>query len=40
MKYPVQYEWVLIRGVNDGKDEIEKLACLLEGKNAMLNFIR
>lgn len=39
MKYPVQYEWVLIRGVNDGKDEIEKLACLLEGKNAMLNFI-
>lgn len=38
-KYPVQYEWVLIRGVNDGKDEIEKLACLLEGKNAMLNFI-
>ena len=39
VKYPVQYEWVLIRGVNDGKDEIEKLASLLEGKNAMLNFI-
>lgn len=36
---PVQFEWVLIRGVNDGADEAGRLCGLLSGKNAMLNVI-
>ena len=36
---PVQFEWVLIRGVNDGMDEAERLCGLLSGWQAMLNVI-
>lgn len=37
--YPVQYEWTLMKGVNDSFDEIDRLAELLKGKYAMVNFI-
>jgi 23S rRNA (adenine2503-C2)-methyltransferase len=37
--YPVQHQWTLIEGVNDGDDEIEALAALLAGKYAVLNLI-
>lgn len=38
-RYPTQYEWVLIRGVNDGEDEASRLASLVAGRNAMVNVI-
>jgi 23S rRNA (adenine2503-C2)-methyltransferase len=37
--YPVQYQWTLLEGVNDGDDEIERVAELLAGQYAVLNFI-
>ena len=37
--HPVQLQWTLIEGVNDGDDELEALAVLLAGKRAMLNLI-
>lgn len=37
--YPIQYQWTLLEGVNDGDDEIERVAALLAGKYAVLNFI-
>ncbi|KAB2838335.1 MAG: RNA methyltransferase [Burkholderiales bacterium] len=37
--YPIQYQWTLLKGVNDGDDEIEALARLLAGKYAVMNFI-
>ena len=37
--YPVQYQWTLIDGVNDGSDEIEGIVALLAGKRAMMNLI-
>ena len=37
--YPIQYQWTLMRGVNDGDDEIEGLARLLAGRYAILNLI-
>jgi 23S rRNA (adenine2503-C2)-methyltransferase len=38
-KYPTQYQWTLLEGVNDGDDELESVARLLAGKYAVLNFI-
>ena len=37
--YPIQYQWTLLEGVNDGDDEIDRVADLLEGKYAVLNLI-
>lgn len=37
--YPVQYQWALLAGVNDGDDEVEALAKLLQGKYGVLNLI-
>ena len=37
--YPIQYQWTLIEGVNDGDDEIEGIARLLAGKYALMNLI-
>jgi 23S rRNA (adenine2503-C2)-methyltransferase len=37
--YPIQYQWTLLEGVNDGDDEVERVAALLAGKYAVLNFI-
>ena len=37
--YPIQYQWTLIDGVNDGDDEVEGIARLLAGKYALMNLI-
>lgn len=37
--YPVQYQWTLIEGVNDSDAEVERIALLLAGKYAVMNFI-
>jgi len=37
--YPIQYQWTLLDGINDGDDELEAIARLLAGKYAMMNFI-
>jgi len=37
--YPLQVQWTLLDGVNDGDDEVEGLARLLAGRYAVLNFI-
>lgn len=37
--YPIQYQWTLLEGVNDGPDEMEALVDLLRGKYAVLNLI-
>jgi len=37
--YPIQYQWTLLEGVNDGDDEVEGIATLLAGKYAIMNFI-
>ncbi|HEY9183346.1 MAG TPA: RNA methyltransferase [Gammaproteobacteria bacterium] len=38
-KYPTQYQWTLLEGINDGDDELERIAALLAGKYAVMNFI-
>ena len=38
-KSPTQYQWTLLEGVNDGDDELDALATLLEGHYAVVNFI-
>ena len=38
-KYPAQIEWTLIQGVTDGVDAVERLAELVRGRYAMVNFI-
>ncbi len=37
--YPIQYQWALLDGVNDGADEIDGLVRLLHGRYAILNLI-
>ncbi|MFT3953162.1 MAG: RNA methyltransferase [Piscinibacter sp.] len=37
--YPIQYQWTLIEGVNDGDDEVEALVTLLKGRYAIMNMI-
>ena len=37
--YPVQYQWTLLEGINDGDDEIDGIVELLKGKYAVLNMI-
>jgi 23S rRNA (adenine2503-C2)-methyltransferase len=37
--YPIQYQWTLIEGVNDGDDEIEGITRLLSGRYALMNLI-
>jgi 23S rRNA (adenine2503-C2)-methyltransferase len=37
--YPVQYQWTLLEGVNDGDDEIEGIVRLLAGQRALMNLI-
>jgi 23S rRNA (adenine2503-C2)-methyltransferase len=37
--YPIQYQWTLIEGVNDGPDEIDGIVRLLAGKYALMNLI-
>jgi 23S rRNA (adenine2503-C2)-methyltransferase len=37
--YPIQVQWTLIAGVNDGDDEVDGIVSLLKGKHAILNMI-
>lgn len=37
--YPIQYQWTLLEGVNDGPDELDGIVTLLRGKYAILNMI-
>jgi 23S rRNA (adenine2503-C2)-methyltransferase len=37
--YPVQYQWTLLDGINDGDDELDGIVRLLSGKFAILNMI-
>jgi 23S rRNA (adenine2503-C2)-methyltransferase len=37
--YPIQYQWTLLEGINDGDDEVDGIARLLAGKYAMMNLI-
>jgi 23S rRNA (adenine2503-C2)-methyltransferase len=37
--YPIQYQWTLLEGINDGDDELDGLVRFLKGKYALMNFI-
>ncbi len=37
--YPIQYQWTLIEGVNDGPEELDGIVRLLSGKYALMNMI-
>lgn len=37
--YPVQFQWTLIDGVNDGDEEVENVISLWKGQKAILNMI-
>jgi 23S rRNA (adenine2503-C2)-methyltransferase len=37
--YPIQYQWTLLEGVNDGDDELDGIVRLLKGKFGVLNMI-
>ncbi|MFN0041306.1 MAG: RNA methyltransferase [Burkholderiales bacterium] len=37
--YPIQYQWTLLEGINDGDEELARIAALLAGKYAVMNFI-
>lgn len=37
--YPIQYQWALMDGINDGPEEIEGIVELLAGKYAVMNLI-
>ena len=37
--YPIQYQWTLLEGVNDGDEELDRISELLSGKYAVMNFI-
>jgi len=37
--YPIQYQWTLLEGINDGDDEVDGIVRLLAGKYAIMNMI-
>ncbi|MCB5364472.1 RNA methyltransferase [Pusillimonas sp. CC-YST705] len=37
--YPIQYQWTLLKGINDGDDELDAIVRLLKGKYGVLNVI-
>lgn len=37
--YPIQYQWTLLKGINDTPQEMDGVARLLKGKYAILNMI-
>ncbi len=39
VRYPIQYQWTLLAGVNDGDDELDAIVARLRGKYALLNMI-
>lgn len=38
-RYPIQYQWTLLEGINDSEEEIEGIVRLLSGKFAIMNMI-
>ena len=39
VKHPTQVQWTLLKGVNDGQDELDAILKLFKGKYAVLNLI-
>ncbi|HYN78276.1 MAG TPA: RNA methyltransferase [Lamprocystis sp. (in: g-proteobacteria)] len=37
--YPIQYQWTLLAGINDGDEELKGIVRLMADKYAMMNFI-
>ena len=37
--YPIQYQWTLLAGINDGDDEVDAVVEMLAGKYAIMNMI-
>ncbi|MDG9923544.1 MULTISPECIES: RNA methyltransferase [unclassified Pseudomonas] len=37
--YPIQYQWTLLKGVNDSQEEMDAILRLFKGKYAVLNLI-
>jgi 23S rRNA (adenine2503-C2)-methyltransferase len=37
--HPIQYQWTLLKDINDGQDELDAIIRLLKGKYAVLNLI-
>jgi 23S rRNA (adenine2503-C2)-methyltransferase len=37
--YPIQYQWTLLKGINDSQEEMDGILRLLKGKYAVLNLI-
>ena len=37
--YPIQYQWTLLKGINDNQDEMDGILRLLKGKYAVMNLI-
>ena len=37
--YPIQYQWTLLRGINDSQAEMDGILRLLKGKYAIMNLI-
>ncbi|RZJ10612.1 MAG: RNA methyltransferase [Rubrivivax sp.] len=37
--YPIQYQWTLLHGVNDGPEELDGIVRLLKGRYGLLNMI-
>lgn len=37
--YPIQYQWTLLRGINDSQTELDNILRLFKGKFAVLNLI-
>ncbi len=37
--YPIQYQWTLLDGINDGADELDGIVRLLKGQYAIMNMI-
>jgi 23S rRNA (adenine2503-C2)-methyltransferase len=37
--YPIQYQWTLLEGINDGEAEVEGIVRLLSGRYGVLNLI-
>ena len=37
--YPIQYQWTLLEGINDGPAELDGIVRLLKGRYAVLNLI-
>ena len=39
INYPIQYQWTLLRGINDSDEELKSIVKLFKGKYAILNLI-